>query len=202
MGVLGKDGVLNQSYKLIRREVDPLSWHNLLQGGEELLVLVNAENNQPEVTLPSRGMLVVDEDEQLVISGAGVADIDMEVSSKYELAVRLSVEQGTLSLNGTNGLGFSIGDGVEDEVMYFNGPASSVNDALGSIIYRGHYNWWVDVLRVIGRDCAASLRYLNGNQFIMNPLTSVLSILGDLPCTSTNSTVTDEGFDTLMTSSY
>lgn len=108
-------------------------------------MLVNAENNQPEVMLPSTGILVVDEDEKLVILGVGVTDIDMEVSSKYELAVRLSVEQGTLSLNCTNGLGFSIGDGVEDEVMYVNGPASSVNDALGSITYRGHYNWWVGV---------------------------------------------------------
>lgn len=145
---------------------------------------MNAENNQPEVMLPQRGILVVDEDELLVISGAGVADIDMEVSSKYEVAVRLSVEQGVLSLNGTNGLGFSTGDGVEDEAMHFHGPASSVNDALGSITYRGHYNWWVGVPRVTVRVCAASLRYLNGTQFIMNPLAYVLSMLGQLPRTN------------------
>lgn len=113
-----------------------------MQGGEELLVLVNAENNQPEVFLPS-GPFSVNEDEHVSISGARVADRDMEVSANYELAVRLSVEQGVLSLNSTDGLGFSVGDGVEDELVYFHGSATSVGDALGSITYRGHFNWWV-----------------------------------------------------------
>lgn len=113
---------------------------NWVQGGEELLVLVNAENNHPEVVLPS-GPFTVNEDENIFISGARVTDIDMGISENYELAVRLSVEEGVLSLNGTNGLGFSVGDGVEDELMYFHGSASSVGDALGSIKYRGHFNW-------------------------------------------------------------
>ncbi|CAM9343751.1 unnamed protein product, partial [Hapterophycus canaliculatus] len=95
-----------------------------------LLVLVNAMNNQPEVVLPS-GPFTVNEDEEIAISGARVADIDMEISENYELAVRLSVEEGVVSLNGTNGLGFSVGDGVEDELVYFHGSASSVGDALG-----------------------------------------------------------------------
>lgn len=104
--------------------------------------MVNAENNQPEVILPS-GPFVVNEDEEIVISGARVEDIDTEVSANYELAVRLSVEQGVVSLNGTGGLGFSVGDGIEDELVYFHGSATHVGDALGSIRYRGHYNWWV-----------------------------------------------------------
>lgn len=106
------------------------------------MVLVNAENNQPEVVLPS-GPFIVNEDEEISISGARVSDIDMEISDNYELAVRLSVEEGVVSLNGTNGLDFSVGDGVEDELVYFHGSASSVGDALGSITYRGHFNWWV-----------------------------------------------------------
>lgn len=112
----------------------------MLQGGEELLVLVNAKNNQPQVVLPS-GPFTVKEDEEIAISGAQVADIDMEVSANYELAVRLSVMQGVISLNGTNGLHFSVGDGVEDELVYFHGSAASVGDALNTITYRGHYNW-------------------------------------------------------------
>lgn len=116
----------------------------MLQGGEELLVLVNAENNQPEIFLPP-GPFIVNEDEELSISGTQVIDIDMEVSESYELAVRLSVEQGVVSLNNTDGLGFSVGDGVEDELMYFHGSAASVGDALRSITYRGHLNWWVSV---------------------------------------------------------
>ncbi|CAM9734048.1 unnamed protein product [Scytosiphon promiscuus] len=111
------------------------------QGGEELLVLVNAENNQPKVILPS-GPFTVNEDEHIFISGARVSDIDMDISKNYELAVRLSVEEGLVSLNGTNGLGFSVGDGVEDGLMYFHGPASSIGDALGSIRYRGRLNWF------------------------------------------------------------
>lgn len=112
----------------------------IFQGGEELLVLVNAENNQPQVILPS-GPFSVKEDEDIAISGVQVADIDMEISANYELAVRLSVTQGVVSLNGTNGLHFSVGDGVEDELVYFHGSADSVSDALSTITYRGHYNW-------------------------------------------------------------
>lgn len=70
-----------------------------------------------------------------------MTDIDLEVSTNYELAVRLSVEQGVITLNGTDGLGFSVGDGIEDELVYFHGPASSVGDALGKLTYRGHLNW-------------------------------------------------------------
>lgn len=103
-------------------------------------MLVNAENNRPEVILPS-GPFVVNEDEETYLSGARVTDVDMEVSANYELAVRLSVAQGVVSLNGTDGLGFSVGDGVEDEVVCFHGAAISVGYALGSITYRGHYNW-------------------------------------------------------------
>ncbi|CAN0250810.1 unnamed protein product [Ectocarpus fasciculatus] len=115
---------------------------NGVGGFFQLLVLVNAENNQPEVILPS-GPFSVNEDEETYISGARVSDVDMEVSTNYELAVRLSVEQGVVSLNGTDGLGFSVGDGVEDELVYFHGSAANVGNALGSISYRGHFNWWV-----------------------------------------------------------
>lgn len=106
------------------------------------MVLVNAENNQPEVIVPP-GPFTVNEDENIYISGARVTDIDMEVSANYELAVRLSVEQGVVSLNSTDGLSFSVGDGIEDELVYFHGSAAHVGDALESITYRGHLNWWV-----------------------------------------------------------
>lgn len=112
------------------------------------MVLVNAENNQPEVILPP-GPFSVNEDENIYISGARVTDIDMEVSANYELAVRLSVEQGVVSLNSTDGLSFSVGDGVEDELVYFHGSTAHVGDALGSITYRGHLNWWVSYFLVI-----------------------------------------------------
>lgn len=112
------------------------------QGGEELLVLVNAENNQPEVILPP-GPFTVSEDESISISGARVTDIDMEVSANYELAVRLSVEQGVVSLNSADGLSFAVGDGVEDQLVYFHGSATHVGVALERITYRGHLNWWV-----------------------------------------------------------
>eukprot|EP00903_Cladosiphon_okamuranus_P015261 g14103.t1 len=66
----------------------------------------------------------------------------MEVSTKYELAVRLSVEQGVVSLNNPDGLSFSVGDGVEDQLVYFHGSATHVGDALESITYRGLLNWY------------------------------------------------------------
>lgn len=118
------------------------------QGGEELLVLINAENNQPEVIVPP-GPFIVNEDEEISISGARVTDIDMQVSANYELAVRLSVEQGVVSLSSSDGLSFSVGDGVEDQLVYFHGSATHVGDALESITYRGHLNWWVFLLFLV-----------------------------------------------------
>lgn len=105
-------------------------------------MLVNAENNQPEIILPP-GPFLVNEDEETYIFGARVTDIDMDISANYELAVRLSVEKGVVSLNGKEGLSFSFGDGVQDELVYFHGPATNVGVALGRITYRGHLNWWV-----------------------------------------------------------
>lgn len=92
------------------------------------------------MVLPS-GPIAINEDEELHITGIRVADIDIEVSANYQLAVRLSVQQGVLTLNTSDDLSFSVGDGVEDELMYFHGPAASVFDALGKITYRGHLNW-------------------------------------------------------------
>lgn len=103
---------------------------------------MNAANNEPVVILPL-GPFIVSEDEELAILGARVSDIDMEVAANYELAVKLSVQQGVVTLHASDGLSFSVGDGVEDEWMYFHGPAMSVAKALGRITYRGHLNWWV-----------------------------------------------------------
>ena len=89
----------------------------------------------------------MEEDDRLVISDVRITDIDVELATNYELAIRLSVDYGVVSLNDTEGLEFSFGDGVEDGVMSFHGPASSLGKALSCIIYRGNFNWWVGVQR-------------------------------------------------------
>ncbi|CAM9173657.1 unnamed protein product [Ascophyllum nodosum] len=127
---------------------DSVPWYVLnkiakwvFRGGEELLVLVNAENTHPQVIFPP-GIYTVEEDDRLVISDVRITDIDVELATNYELAIRLSVDYGVVSLNDTEGLEFSFGDGVEDGVMSFHGPASSLGKALSCIIYRGNFNWF------------------------------------------------------------
>lgn len=103
---------------------------------------MNGENNKPAVFLPP-GPFVVKEDEELKLTNSRIEDADNEISANLQLAVRLSMEEGVISLNATHGLSFSVGDGLQDELMSFHGSTDSVINALGSITYCGHLNWWV-----------------------------------------------------------
>jgi hypothetical protein len=110
----------------------------LLQGGEELLVMVNAENVAPSITVPPQLLqLSALEDTPLVIAGLAVTDIDATAANTgCELSVALSAQHGTLSLATTSGLAFSLGDGSSDTAMRFAGTAGAANEALRSVVYK------------------------------------------------------------------
>jgi len=69
-------------------------------------------------------------------SGSGnlvaVADVDAGTNA---IKVTLTVTNGTLTLNGTSGLAFTVGDGTADPTMTFTGTITSINTALDGMTY-------------------------------------------------------------------
>lgn len=59
-----------------------------------------------------------------------VSDLDAGLNP---LRVRLTVMYGTLTLSGTAGLSFTVGDGADDVSMTFTGPLSAINAALDGL---------------------------------------------------------------------
>ena len=88
-------------------------------------------NDPPTVTVP--GTQSVHEDTSLTVTGISVADPDV---GSFNMEVTLSVANGTLSLSQTTGLTFSVGDGVSDSIMTFQGMLANVNAALNNLAYR------------------------------------------------------------------
>jgi hypothetical protein len=127
----------------------------LSQGGEELLIMVNAPNVAPEILLPDwlrapGARLSALEDLPLAIAGVAVNDVDVAVAPNLELAVTLSVAHGTLTLGARDGLTFALGDGARDATMRFAGAPAAVSAALGRLTYQGLLNWHGEDTLAIG----------------------------------------------------
>jgi hypothetical protein len=91
-------------------------------------------NDAPVHVLP--GSQTMAEDTELVFSVGNGNSIRVTDSDAAELEVRLSVSGGTLSLAGTNGLGFENGDGTDDAAMTLRGTEAAVNAALDGLTFR------------------------------------------------------------------
>ncbi|MBI1312828.1 hypothetical protein GC176_16180 [bacterium] len=98
-------------------------------------ITVNAVNDGPVISTPPSQF--VDEDSTLAFSMAGgnlisISDVD---AGNALLELQLTVSDGVLTLSGTAGLTFSVGDGTNDSSMTFQGSAASINAALESLTY-------------------------------------------------------------------
>jgi hypothetical protein len=83
----------------------------------------------------------VNEDTTLVFAGANAISIsDVDAGAGNE-TVTLSVASGALTLNGTAGLAFSVGDGSADSTMTFSGTVAAINAALNGLGYKGNLNF-------------------------------------------------------------
>lgn len=81
---------------------------------------------------------VVGQDVDLVFSAGNsnpisIGDVDAASGS---VSVTLTASNGLLTLAGTTGLVFSVGDGTADGTMTFNGTISNINTALGGLTFR------------------------------------------------------------------
>ncbi|MEM8672094.1 MAG: DUF2341 domain-containing protein, partial [Planctomycetota bacterium] len=77
------------------------------------------------------------EDTPLVFSAANsnllwISDTD---AGSSEMSVRLEITNGSISLSGTTGLTFDVGDGLNDAVVEFRGSLADINSALDGLTF-------------------------------------------------------------------
>jgi VCBS repeat-containing protein len=98
-------------------------------------ITVNPVNDAPVNALPGTQATAVNM--SIVFSNAGgnaisISDIDAGSSA---VQVQLTGTSGTLTLSGTSGLSFTVGDGTADATMTFTGTISAINTALNGLTF-------------------------------------------------------------------
>jgi VCBS repeat-containing protein len=98
-------------------------------------ITVSAVNDAPVNTAPGSQATAVNM--SMVFSSGGlnaisIADIDAAASA---VQVQLTATNGTLTLSGTTGLSFTVGDGIADATMTFTGTLSAANTALNGLTF-------------------------------------------------------------------
>ena len=112
-----------------------------LSDSDTVAIAVNAVNDAPVNTVP--GAQTATEDTALVFSSGNgnqiqVNDVDVGGGT---MEVTLSVTNGTLTLAGTAGLGFTTGDGTADSTMVFTGTRVDINAALATLTFNPTANY-------------------------------------------------------------
>ena len=128
---------INQSYLMVQLDGTPSS------SADGVLVSVGQqpENQPPQNTVPADQQ--VNENSTLLFS----ADLGNQIrisdpdAGNLEIAVLLSVQEGTLSLSDTMGLTFQDGDGSADSSMAFSGSLQRINAALEGMSYAPSLNF-------------------------------------------------------------
>jgi methionine-rich copper-binding protein CopC len=98
-------------------------------------ITVNGVNDAPVNSIP--GPQGATKNGQLVFSAANsnlisISDADAGSNS---LKVTLTATHGTITLSGTSGLAFTVGDGTKDATMTFTGNLTNINAALNGLIF-------------------------------------------------------------------
>jgi hypothetical protein len=98
-------------------------------------ITINAVNDAPVNTVP--GPQSTDQNTPLTFSSGNsnqiaVADVDAGTNA---IQVTLTATNGTLTLSGTSGLVFTVGDGTADSTMTFTGTIANINAALNGMTY-------------------------------------------------------------------
>src|SRR5205823_3792670 len=104
-------------------------------------ITISAVNNAPVLSVP--GAQATNEDTDLAFAAGGgngisVSDVDAGASP---VKITLSVNHGLLTLSGTTGLTFSVGDGTGDAAMTFTGSLTDINAALAGLTFSPALNY-------------------------------------------------------------
>ncbi len=124
---------VNQSYLLVQLNGQfgppPSADAVMIAAGEQ------PQNQSPRNLVPSTQQ--VPENGILTFSASQKNQVQIEDPDAGDLpiAVTISAESGTLSLNGTAGLTFLVGDGQADSTMTFVGPQRKINAAFEQMTY-------------------------------------------------------------------
>lgn len=98
-------------------------------------ITINAVNDAPVNTVP--GPQSTNQNTPLTFSSGNgnqisVADVDAGTNA---IQVTLTATNGTLTLSGTSGLSFTVGDGTDDATMTFTGTIANINTALNGMTF-------------------------------------------------------------------
>ncbi len=98
-------------------------------------ITVNSVNDPPVNTVP--GPQSTNQNTPLIFSSGNgnqisVADAD---AGTNDIQVTLTANNGTLTLSGTAGLSFTVGDGTADATMTFTGTIANINTALNGMTF-------------------------------------------------------------------
>lgn len=110
---------------------------------QSFTITVDSINDPPVNTVP--GAQSIPKNTVFTFSGANsisVADPDAaQAPSDGVITVTLTATNGTLTLGGTAGLSFSVGDGVADTTMTFDGTIPAINTALNGASFTPTLNY-------------------------------------------------------------
>src|SRR5262249_44121374 len=98
-------------------------------------ITINAVNDAPVNVLPGPQSTI--QNTPLTFSSGNsnqisVSDVDAGTNS---IQVTLTATNGTLTLSGTAGLAFTVGDGTADATMTFTGTIANINTALNGMTF-------------------------------------------------------------------
>ncbi|HEV7880896.1 beta strand repeat-containing protein, partial [Bradyrhizobium sp.] len=166
---------------------------------QTITVNVQGVNEAPVNGIP--GAQTIDEDTALVFSAAhsnAIAISDVDANGGNE-TVTLSVGSGALTLNGTAGLAFALGDGTADSTMTFSGTLAAINAALSGMAYQGNPNFQgSDTLHITTNDTGNTGS--GGFQTDTDTVAITVSAVNDTPSFTvggTQSVLEDSGLHTV-----
>lgn len=105
-------------------------------------VNLDATNDAPTISAPLTA--VVGEDAVLSFTGGdliSIADIDIDETVAAEATVKLTVNNGTLTMATLTNLTFTVGTGTAESTMTFSGPLNDVNAALATLSFAPNANY-------------------------------------------------------------
>ena len=102
-------------------------------------VPLNAAPTPPVITSP--GTQNTNENTSLVFSSGNGNPIAITDPAGGSDQITLGVSNGTLTLAGTTGLTFTVGDGTDDPTMTFSGTVAAINTALNGLSYTPNSNY-------------------------------------------------------------
>lgn len=112
-----------------------------LSGSDTATINITAVNDAPVNAVP--GAQTINEDTALIFNTGNSNQVsinDVDVTSG-DLEITLSVTNGALTLAGTTGLTFKLGDGTADSSMIFTGTQADINNALATLTFNPMPNY-------------------------------------------------------------